>query len=169
MSLSDVTVPDVSEASQGEAEPSIPPTTHRWSEVQASVRIELFKDATLDHVWPKFLVRTIRHPVESFARPTHFVPAQFSDVSAAHVTVEKPVRGVHAVPPSVVTYTAIPLEELIKLAMHSSVDAHASDVNESCDGTTSSPTDDHVVPPSFVTRKRSLDLKESKIAHVRTR
>jgi hypothetical protein len=81
----------------------MPPTTHRLSEVQARVKIEVLRDATFDHVLAKLLVRTIRQPVESFASPTHFDLTQFSDVSAAHVTVEKAVRVVHVVPPSVVT------------------------------------------------------------------
>ena len=103
LSLTDVTEPDVTVASHGEEEPFMPPTTHRLSEVQARVKIEVLRDATFDHVLAKLLVRTIRQPVESFASPTHFDPTQFSDVSAAHVTVEKAVRVVHVVPPSVVT------------------------------------------------------------------
>jgi hypothetical protein len=103
LSLTDVTEPDVTVASHGEEDPSKPPTTHRSSEAQARVKIEFLRDATFDHFLPKLSVRTIRQPVESFASPTHFDPTQFSDVSAVHVTVEKPVRVVHVVPPSVVT------------------------------------------------------------------
>jgi hypothetical protein len=60
-------------------------------------------DATFDHDFPRFLVRSIRHPEESFARPTHVRATQSNDVSAAHVMVEKPVRTVHVVPAFPVT------------------------------------------------------------------
>jgi hypothetical protein len=90
-------------ASQGEEEPFMPPTTQRSSDAQARVKMELFSEATFDHVFPKLSLRTTRQPVESFASPRHCRPAQFSEVSADHVIVEKPVRAVHVVPPSVVT------------------------------------------------------------------
>ena len=100
LSFTGVTEPDVTVASQGDDEPFMPPITQRSSDAQASDKIELRSEATLDHVLPRLSVRTIRQPVESFASPRHFFPAQFSEVSAAHVTVEKSVRGVQVVPPS---------------------------------------------------------------------
>lgn len=103
LSFAGETDPDVTTANQGEDEPVMPPTTHRSSVVQARVKIEPRSEATFDHFFPKLSVRMIRQPNESFARPTHSVRAQFSDVSADHVTVERPVRAVHVVPPSAVT------------------------------------------------------------------
>jgi hypothetical protein len=89
-------------ASHGEA-PFVPPTTQRFSVEQASVKIELRSAATFDHFFPKLSVRTIRQPVESFASPRHWEPAQFSDVSDDHVSVETSDRAIQVMPPSVLT------------------------------------------------------------------
>ena len=103
MSFATLTEPDVSVASHGADELVMPPTTHRFSDVQARVKIELRSVATFDHECPKLTVRTTRQPVESLASPRHLRPAQWSDVSAAQVTVEKLERSVHVAPPSLVT------------------------------------------------------------------
>jgi len=169
VSFTDVTELDVTVASHGEADPTVPPTTQRSSEAQASDKAELSKDATFDHDFPKLSLRTMRQPVGGFASPTHLRPTQFSDVSADHVAVERPARVVHVVPPSVVTSTTIAFEGSWKLAMHSRADVHASDVTESSEGTPTSPTGTHDAPPSSVTRKRSLAWDESMIAHVSAR
>lgn len=166
--LTAVTLFEVTVASQGEDERKffIPPMTQRSSVVQARVKIEPCSDTTLDHERPKLSLRTIRHPVESFASPRHFFPAQFKDVSTDHVTVEKPVRGDHVAPPSWVTYTAMSLEELSKLAMHLSLEGHESAVTKSCDGTPKATGADHVVPPSVVVRNLGPLFEDSRIAHV---
>jgi hypothetical protein len=102
LSFTALTESEVTMARNGEEERKVfmPPMTQCFREVQARVKIEPCNDATLLHERPKLLVRTIRHPVESFASPRHFRPAQVSEVSAAHVTVENVVRGVHVAPPS---------------------------------------------------------------------
>jgi hypothetical protein len=166
VSFAGVSLSEVKTESQGNDEPLIPPTTHVASLVHARAYAELGSDATFVHVLPKLAVRSIRHPDESFANPMQVRPSQFSDVRAAHVMVENPVRTLHVAPPSLVTYTSIPLDEFSRLAMHVSCEVHESDVTVSCDKMPKLTGVDHVAPPSSVVRNSGLPFTVSRIAHV---
>jgi hypothetical protein len=156
---------DATVANQGDVSFS-PPTTHRASDVQANERMELDNDETLDHDVPKLSVRTIFHPVESLAKPRHLRPAQFSDVSAAHVSVEGLVIVSHGVSPSRDAATSIPFDELTKLAMHRLALSHESDDAASSVGTPIESGADHDPPPSMVKRTLEPAFDESRMAQV---
>jgi hypothetical protein len=101
--LADVSLPLDKTDNHGSDESLNPPMTQRSSRVQAIAYGELGVEATFDHDLPRLCVRSIRHPEKSFARPTHVRASQLSDVRAAHVIVENPVRKVQVAPASLDT------------------------------------------------------------------
>jgi hypothetical protein len=102
LSVTDVTEPEFTVASHGDEDFVMPPTMQCSSDVHARVKFEPCSEATFDHDFAKFFVRTIRHPLDSFASPMHARPTHVSDVRVDHVT-DGEVFGDHVAPPSLVT------------------------------------------------------------------